>query len=111
MLSPEHSNRKRYISEICDRSSSQTGGEFCTGDYEEIINKASCLSLLSNVVLVWNTLAIEKIVTQLRTAGEEVPEADLARIFLLLYQHVIPNGTYRFPAPKLGVNIVYNTLE
>jgi TnpA family transposase len=29
-------------------------GEFRSGDYEEIMNKASCLSLLSNTVLVWN---------------------------------------------------------
>ena len=27
-------------------------GEFRIGDYEEIMNKASCLSLLSNAVLV-----------------------------------------------------------
>ena len=26
-------------------------GEFCTGDYEEIMNKASCLSLVSNAIL------------------------------------------------------------
>jgi NADP-dependent 3-hydroxy acid dehydrogenase YdfG len=31
-----------------------------TGDYEEIMNKASCLSLLSNAVLVWNTIKIGK---------------------------------------------------
>jgi hypothetical protein len=30
-------------------------GEFHAGDYEEIMNKATCLSLLSNAVLVWNT--------------------------------------------------------
>jgi TnpA family transposase len=29
------------------------GGGFRSGDYEEIMNKASCLSLLSNVVLAW----------------------------------------------------------
>jgi TnpA family transposase len=28
-------------------------GEFRTGDVDEIMNKASCLSLLSNAVLVW----------------------------------------------------------
>jgi hypothetical protein len=28
--------------------------------YEEIMNKASCLSLLSNTVLVWNTIKIGK---------------------------------------------------
>ncbi len=28
------------------------------------MNKASCLSLLPNAVLVWNTMAIMKIITQ-----------------------------------------------
>jgi Tn3 transposase DDE domain-containing protein len=45
-------------------------GEFRSGDYEEIMNKASCLSLLSNVVLVWNTMAVMKMIGQLRAAGE-----------------------------------------
>lgn len=31
-------------------------GAFQTGDCEEIMNKATCLSLLSNAVLVWNTV-------------------------------------------------------
>jgi TnpA family transposase len=31
-------------------------GEFGVGDYEEIMNNASCLSLISNAVLVWNIL-------------------------------------------------------
>ena len=44
-------------------------GEFRSGDAEEIMNKASCLSLLSNAVLVWNTLRITEIVNQLRAAG------------------------------------------
>jgi TnpA family transposase len=34
-------------------------GEFREGDYEEIMNKASCLSLISNAVLVWNTIQIQ----------------------------------------------------
>jgi TnpA family transposase len=70
-------------------------GEFRSGDYEEIMNKASCLSLLSNAVLVWNTMAITKIITQLRGAGETIVDEDLARISPLMYQHVIPNGTYQ----------------
>jgi hypothetical protein len=40
-----------------------------TGDYEEIMNKASCLSLLSNAVLVWNTIKIGNIVGQLPRSG------------------------------------------
>jgi TnpA family transposase len=71
-------------------------GEFRTGDYEEIMNKATCLSLLSNAVLVWNTVHMAKIVAQLRGAGETVLDEDLARISPLAYSHVIPNGTYHF---------------
>ena len=36
-------------------------GEFTTGDYEEIMNKASCLSLASNAILYWNTIKINQI--------------------------------------------------
>ena len=35
------------------------------------MNKASCLSLLSNAVPVWNTVHIARIVDQLRAAGHE----------------------------------------
>ena len=64
------------------------------------MNKASCLSLLSNAVLVWNTLAITKIVTLLRGAGETFDDEDLARISPLMQQHVIPNGAYHFARAK-----------
>jgi Tn3 transposase DDE domain len=81
-------------------------GEFRSADYEEIMNKASCLSLLANAVLVWNTMAIMKIITQLQVAGETVADEDLARISPLMYQHVIPNGTYHFAHHKPGDDIV-----
>jgi TnpA family transposase len=69
-------------------------GEFREGDYEEIMNKASCLSLISNAVLVWNTIQIQKIVEELRAAGHPVKDEDLARVSPLLRAHVIPNGSY-----------------
>ena len=62
-------------------------------------DQGACLSLLSNAVLAWNTLAITNIVTQLR-AGEAILDEDLARISPLMYQHVIPNGTYHFSRSK-----------
>ncbi len=85
-------------------------GEFCTGDYEEIMNKVSCLSLLSNAILVWNTVQIAKIVDQLRSTGHQVLDKDLAKISPLAFRHVIPNGTYHFYRPKRGVGYAYNTL-
>ncbi len=79
-------------------------GEFRTGDYKEIMNKASCLSLLSNAVLVWNTVGISEIVARLRSAGETVSDKDLARISPLAYAHVIPNETYTFGRARRGFN-------
>jgi len=60
------------------------------------MNKASCLSLLSNAVLVWNTLRIAKIINELRAAGHEIADQNLARVSPIMRRHVIPNGTYHF---------------
>ena len=74
-------------------------GGFRSGDYEEVMNKANCLSLLSNAVLVWNTVHIARIVDQLRAAGHKVLDEDLARVSPLAHAHVIPNGSY-FQSPR-----------
>ena len=85
-------------------------GEFRTGDLDEIMNKASCLSLLSNAVLVWNTVRISEIVERLRAAGEQILDADVARVSPLCYAHIIPNGTYHFEGEIQGDNPPHNTL-
>ena len=71
-------------------------GEFRDGDINEIMNKTSCLSLLSNAVLIWNTIHMQKIAERLREAGETVRQEDLARNWPLLHAHIIPNGMYDF---------------
>ena len=69
-------------------------GDLRSGDYEEVMNKASCLSLLSNAVLIWNTVQMTRIVAQLRDAGQQVSDDDLARVSPLAHAHVIPSGSY-----------------
>jgi hypothetical protein len=51
-------------------------------------------SLISNAVLVWNTIQIQGIVEGLRASGHPVKDEDLARVSPLLRSHVIPNGSY-----------------
>lgn len=58
------------------------------------MNKATCLSLLSNAVLVWNTVHMMRIIQQLRASGETMTEEELARSSPMAFSHVIPNGTY-----------------
>jgi len=69
-------------------------GAFQTGDYDEIMNKATCLSLLSNAVVVWNTVQMTWIIDQLCARGEVIMDDELARLSPLAFAHVIPNGTY-----------------
>lgn len=58
------------------------------------MNKASCLSLVSNAILYWNTIKTNDIVTNLRVQGEVIEDETLAHISLLPFEHVVPNGTY-----------------
>ena len=69
-------------------------GEFDTGDYVEIMNKASCLSLVSNAILYWNTVKISDIVDRARQQGETINDDDLAHISPLRFRHVRAHGTY-----------------
>ena len=69
-------------------------GEFRTSDYEAIMNKASCLSLLSNAVVLWNTLHMERIVRDLRADGMAIANEDLVHVWPLQRRHVVPSGVY-----------------
>jgi hypothetical protein len=39
---------------------------------------------------------MQEIVDQLRNSGQAVPDEDLARIWPLLHEHLLPNGIYDF---------------
>jgi hypothetical protein len=90
-------NRGEARHELARRLFFANQGAFRSGDYEEIMNKVSALSVLSNAVLVWNTVRIGEIVRALEgTTGAAVERAELARISPLAHAHVIPSGTYHF---------------
>ena len=87
-------NKGEYRHKLPRRIFFADQGEFTTGDYEEIMNKASCLSLVSNAILYWNTTKIDSIVENLRQQGEDIDSEILPHISLLPFKHVIPNGAY-----------------
>ena len=69
---------------------------FRSGDYYQMMNRASCLSLLSNAVLVHNTLRIARVLEQAQVQGQTFSPEAIAHMSPLLYCHVIVNGTYDF---------------
>ena len=68
------------------------------------MNKASCLSLLSNAVLIWNTVHMSRITGQLRAGGQLVRDEDLARVSPLVHARTIPSGSY-FQSPRRRADI------
>jgi TnpA family transposase len=87
-------NKGEYRHKLPRRIFFADQGEFTTGDYEEIMNKASCLSLVSNAILYWNTIKIPAIVDHLRAQGEAIDGETLSHISLLPFRPVVPNGMY-----------------
>lgn len=80
---------------------------FRTGEADELMNKVSALSVLSNAVLVWNTKRMTEIVAALeKTSGQSIAAADLARISPLLSARLLVSGRYNFdsatPPEDLG---------
>ena len=71
-------------------------GEFHRGDLQEVMSKASCLGLLSNAVIAWYVVEMDRIVATLRQAGRPASDTDLRQVWRLAWKHVSPNGMFRF---------------
>lgn len=63
---------------------------------EEQGNQASCLNLVTNAVITWNTIYMGEAIRQLSDEGYEVNDQDLAHLSPTLYDHINPYGKYSF---------------
>ena len=55
-----------------------------------------CLNLLTNLFMVWNTVYMQEVVTQLRHEGQEVAIEDLRFLSPARYHHINRLGRYSF---------------
>ena len=63
---------------------------------EDLVNQASCLNLVTNAVVLWNTVYMAEAVEQLKQEGYPVNEGDLAHIWPTRYEHINVYGRYHF---------------
>ena len=63
---------------------------------DELVNQASCLNLVTNAVIVWNTVYMAEAAAQLKREGYPVNESDLAHIWPTRYAHINVYGRYHF---------------
>ena len=64
--------------------------------YEEQLNQASCLNLVTNAVVLWNTVYMSAVLDQLKAQGYPVDDADVAHLWPARYENINPYGKYRF---------------
>src|SRR5712692_10135615 len=60
--------------------------------YEAQTNQAMCLNVVTNAVVVWNTVYMQAVLDQLRAEGYRVQEEDLAHLSPARFEHVNPYG-------------------
>jgi Tn3 transposase DDE domain len=63
---------------------------------EVLAHQASCLNLVTNAVIGWNTVYMTAVVEQLQQEGYPVQEGDLAHIWPTRYAHLNVYGKYHF---------------
>ncbi|MCA9610883.1 MAG: Tn3 family transposase, partial [Myxococcales bacterium] len=71
-------------------------GRLTRKDAEGLLNQAACLNLVSNAVVAWNTVYLDRVVQALRAEGVRVRDEDVARRSPARHQHVHVLGKHRF---------------
>lgn len=71
-------------------------GKIRRKDEEQQNHQAGCLNLLTNAVVVWNTVYMQAAIEQLRREGIPVNDADVMHLSPARYEHINPYGKYSF---------------
>ncbi|RZL14715.1 MAG: hypothetical protein EOO62_04730, partial [Hymenobacter sp.] len=56
------------------------------------------LNLVTNLVVLWNTVYLQQVVQTLRAEGVEVRDEDLSRLLPARYKHINRLSKYTFPS-------------
>jgi len=77
-------------------TSSADKGSIRRSHEEDLINQASCLNLVVNAVITWNTIYMAAAIDQLKAEGFPVQESDLQHLWPTRYEHINVHGKIRF---------------
>ena len=70
-------------------------------EFGDQLHTFSCLSILHNAVVAWNTIQVGKIVSQLRGEGQQIEDEALSHVTPLLRKHINPFGRYYFDLNRI----------
>lgn len=75
-------------------------GELRKHRVEELENQSSCLTLVTNSIILWNTIYMTAVLDYLKQEGYPVSEEDIAHLSPARFDHINPYGKYRFDVAK-----------
>jgi hypothetical protein len=64
-----------------------------------------CLNLLTNAVVVWNTMYMQAVLDQLHAEGYPLQEDDLVHVSPERFEHINPYGKYYFEIEEQGQDL------
>ena len=88
--------RHRVIRAICYGRRGEIRKPYRQGQEDQL----GALGLLTNAVVLWNTIYMEAALNHLRAQGVKIQPADLARLSPLRHKHIYVLGRYAFTLPE-----------
>lgn len=67
---------------------------------EDLASQSSCLTLVRNAVVAWNTIYMQAAIQQLKQEGHPIEDEDVAHLSPARFEHVNPYGKYYFDIAK-----------
>lgn len=75
---------------------------------DELVNLAGCLNLVSNAVIVWNTVYMQAALEELDRKGRTVKKAEIVHLSPMRFRHINRYGKLRF---ELGDDFIPEKLR
>jgi TnpA family transposase len=71
-------------------------GENWEREFEQQLNRASALVVLTNACVLWNAVHLSEVIQQLREEGFEPSREDFRHVSPYAHEHIVPYGEYHF---------------
>jgi TnpA family transposase len=71
-------------------------GQIRKRQQEDLANQSSCLTLVTNAAVAWNTVYISQVLEEMRLEGYPVFDDDVAHLSPARYEHINPYGKFFF---------------
>ncbi|MGI0488498.1 Tn3 family transposase [Pantanalinema rosaneae CENA516] len=78
---------------------------------EQLRNQVGCLNLVTNAIIIWNTVYMEKVVQQLRQQGQVVKDEHLMHLWPTRHGHINVYGKYHFEIEHIGKERPFRSLR